>query len=220
MSEETETSHVCFFSPLWNANPQTRRSLLSLVCKIVYSNVPITIRHCNFEFSLVWKHSVIFILRILMFRELLNCNHASGYSYRTSSVSNQKEEKKQVWDYKFTHLMQYRITILYGLEDMHLICFETIFQVHIDKRKSCIKCSIGLPFYYLTQNLCTLKIGLTYEQYFKFFFIGSWEPEIMLCTLKKIELFLTLANPKNGSTPLSTIHWPHKLQSITFRRAL
>ena len=65
--------------------------------------------------------------------------------------------------------MQYRITILYGLEDMHLICFETIFQVHIDKRKSCIKCSIGLPFYYLTQNLCTLKIGLTYEQYFKFF---------------------------------------------------
>ena len=136
-----------------------------------------------------------------MFRELLNCNHASGYSYRTSSVFKSERKKKQVWDYKFTHLMQYRITIQYGLEDMHLICFETIFQVHIDKRKSCIKCNIGLPFYYLTQNLCTLKIGLTYEQYFKVFFIGSWEPEITLCTLKKLNFSLLLPIRKMDRRP-------------------
>ena len=42
-----------FFSLLWNANPQTCQSLLSLVCTLGNSNIAITIRHCNFESDLV-----------------------------------------------------------------------------------------------------------------------------------------------------------------------
>ena len=56
MSEE-HRNEPCLFSPLWNAKPQTQRSLLSPVCTLGNSNIAITNRHCNFESALVWKHS-------------------------------------------------------------------------------------------------------------------------------------------------------------------